>query len=286
MTGEPVPRERRITARDNLRLFVRDWGDANSGATPLLCLPGLTRNSNDFITLARRLAPERRVICPDMRGRGQSGYAADWRSYNPGQYLDDLRHVLAALGLSQVIVVGVSLGGLLGMAIAAAFPTVLAGLVINDVGPDITPGGAGRILAYVAQDRPQPDWSAAVRHLKDRFRNLSLETEEDWLSFTRGTFREDPDGRLHFDWDTSIIRPLVEPEEPPPDLWNLWRAVRAIPVLAIRGGASDILSETSFARMKEEKPDLLQVTLPGIGHCPTLNEPPVRKAIDDFLRAL
>jgi pimeloyl-ACP methyl ester carboxylesterase len=117
------------------------------------------------------------------------------------------------------------------------------------------------------------------------FSKLSLTTDEDWLSFARGTFREGKDGRLHFDWDVNLVRPLLQPPEPLPDLWRFWHAVRQIPTLAIRGGASDILSEATFARMKADKPDLRQVTVPGIGHAPTLDEPLAREAIDDFLNA-
>jgi pimeloyl-ACP methyl ester carboxylesterase len=277
-------RERWITAADNLRLFFRDFGDEDGGATPLLCIPGLTRNSHDFLDIGKRLAPARRVVCPDLRGRGRSQYARDWRSYDAGIYIDDLRHLLAALGIGKVVIVGTSMGGLLGLAMAAAIPTQIAGLIINDVGPDITPSGASRILEYIGRDRPQPDWAAAVQHLREMFPMLSLKTDEDWLAFARGTFREDPDGYLHFDWDVTLARPVVSPPEPLPDLWRFWRAAGNIPTLAIRGGASDILSETTFARMKAEMPSLRQLTLPDIGHAPTLDEPACREAIDEFLR--
>jgi pimeloyl-ACP methyl ester carboxylesterase len=281
----PAVRERRLTVSDGVSLFVCDWGDPDDRQIPLLCLPGLTRNSQDFSTLARRLAP-RRLICPDMRGRGRSDYAKDWRTYNPAAYLDDIRQLLAAFGVHRVVVVGVSLGGLLGMAIAAAYPTVLAGLIIDDVGPDIGTRGAGRILDYISRDRPQADWPAAVAHLRAALPNLTMADDEEWLTFTKATFRERDHGKLHFDWDINLARPIAEPPEPTPDLWLLWRAVRNVPVLAIRGAASDILSAETFARMQAEKPDMIPVTVPGTGHCPTLNEPPVRKAIDDFLSTL
>jgi pimeloyl-ACP methyl ester carboxylesterase len=281
----PAARERFFTSADNLRLFFRDWGDEDSARTPVLCLPGLTRNSRDFLTVAARLASTRRVICPDLRGRGRSERTANWRSYDGTVYLQDIAHLLAVLGLGRVVVIGTSMGGLLGMAMAAAMPTLLAGLVINDVGPDIAPSGAGRILAYIGRDRPQPDWAAAIQHLQPIFAKLSLTTDEDWQSFARGTFREGADGQLHFDWDVNLARLLLRPAEPLPDLWRFWQAVRQIPTLAIRGGASDILSEATFARMKADKPDLRQVTVPGIGHAPTLDEPLAREAIDDFLNA-
>lgn len=283
MSRQAVARERYVTSSDNLRLFFRDWGDENSPTTPVLCLPGLTRNSSDFATIARHLSP-RRVICPDFRGRGRSAYAADWRSYEATTYIDDIRHLLAALGLARVVVVGTSLGGLLGMGMAAAFPTALACLIVNDVGPGIETAGTNRILKYISEDRPMDDWPAAVAHLKKMFPNLSLAVDDDWLAFARGTFREGADKKLHFDWDVRLVRPLLEPAEPPPDLWALWRACRKVPALAIRGGVSDILSEATFQRMKAEKPDLVQVTIPNVGHCPTLNEPAAVKAIDDFLK--
>ncbi|MGQ0662010.1 MAG: alpha/beta fold hydrolase [Pseudomonadota bacterium] len=280
------PRERHTTAGDGVRLFVRDWGDPASAAIPLLCLPGLTRNGKDFEPLARRQASSRRVLCPDLRGRGRSAYAPDWRSYEPRTYVDDLRHILAALGLGRVVVIGTSMGGLLGMAFMAAMPTVLAGLVLNDVGPEIGKQGGERILAYIAADRPQPDWPSAVAELRQRLPKLSLKTDEDWLTFAKATFKEGADSRLHFDWDTRLAWPILRRTGVEPDLWPLWRALRRTPVLAIRGAESDVLSAATFARMKSEKPNLVQLTLPAIGHAPTLDEPLAREAIDDFLHRL
>ena len=280
--SSPAPRERVYTAADNLRLFFRDWGDELAPATPVLCLPGLTRNSSDFATLARRLGP-RRVICPDLRGRGRSAYAPDWRSYDPAIYVDDIRHLLALLGVGRVIVIGTSMGGLLGLALAVALPTSLAGLVLNDIGPEIGTAGAARVLDYISKDRPMADWPHAVAHLKEILPHLSLVADEDWLDFARGTFREDPDGQLHFDWDINLAKPLLNPPEPLPDLWALWQAAHPMPVLAIRGGVSDILSAETLVRMKATKPDLHQVIIPGVGHAPVLNEPLAVKAIDDFL---
>lgn len=290
MSGN-APCERRYTAQDGLQLFFNDWGEPDWPATPVLCLPGLTRNSRDFAGLARRLSHPaqprpRRVIAPDLRGRGRSAYDPDWRNYNARTYLDDIRHLLTLLGIERVIVVGVSMGGLLGMAMATAMPTVLAGLVINDIGPAIDSGGSGRILNYVSADRPQPDWPSAAQHLRKMLPTLSLRGEDEWLEFARATFREGDDGLLHFDWDTNLIRPLGREMSSGVDLWALWRAFGRKPALVIRGELSDILSEATLARMAVEKPDLRQFTLPGVGHAPTLNEPPVREVMDDFLSQL
>jgi pimeloyl-ACP methyl ester carboxylesterase len=284
-------RERRYAAQDGLQLFFRDYGDPDWPATPVLCLPGLTRNSRDFAGLAARLsepaqARPRRVVAPDLRGRGRSAYDPDWRNYNARTYLDDIRHLLTLLGIGRVIVVGISMGGLLGMAMATAMPTALAGLVIDDIGPSIESGGSGRILNYVSADRPQPDWASAAKHLREMLPTLSLRGEDEWLDFARATFREGDDGRLHFDWDTNLVRPLTGEMASGVDLWAMWRALGAKPALVIRGGVSDILSAATLARMAAEKPGLRHVTLPGVGHAPTLNEPPVREALDDFLQHL
>lgn len=288
----PLARERGFAAPDNLRLFFRDWGDPDWPAIPVLCLPGLVRNSRDFGPLARHLsdpanATPRRVIAPDMRGRGRSARDPDWRNYSARTYLEDIRHLLASLGIARVVAIGISMGGLLAIAMATAMPGALAGLVVDDAGPEIGVTGSGRILNYIATDRPQPDWPSAARHMRQLLPTLSLKTEDEWLDFARATFAEGADGRLHFDWDTNIVRPLrAEMAGETVNLWNLWRAVGKKPALVIRGGVSDILSEATLARMQAEKPDLVHFTLPGVGHAPTLNEPPVREVLDEFLRQL
>ena len=153
-------RERRIGARDGLPLYVRDYGGPPAGGATLLCLAGLTRNSKDFHTLANGAAARRRVLCPDYRGRGQSPHDPDWRNYRPETILDDIFQVLTACDAHPVVVCGVSYGGLLAMALGALVPSMLAGVILNDVGPDVDPEGSARIMTYIERDRPQPDWPA------------------------------------------------------------------------------------------------------------------------------
>lgn len=281
-----APRERFVSARDGLSLYFQDWGAPDRRSLPLLCLPGLTRSSKDFAATARRQCAHRRVICPDLRGRGRSGYAADWRSYEPRTYIDDIRNLLAALGIERFAVLGTSLGGLLGMALATAMPTGLTALIVNDVGPHVEAAGIARIMTYVGVDQPEPDWAAAIQAVRKRFKTMSFTTEAQWLEFARATYREGPDGRLHFAWDVAIAKPLLHPQEPPADLWPLWRAVGPRPALAIRGGVSDILSVSTLERMRVEKPDLRHITVPDVGHVPSLAEPGVAEAIDEFLSPL
>jgi pimeloyl-ACP methyl ester carboxylesterase len=276
--------ERHYTSSDGLKLFYRAYEPARQIGLPILCLPGLTRHSGDFVRVAERLMTTgRRVICPDFRGRGRSQYA-DWRTYDPAYYFDDLRALVAIEGMHRFVAFGTSMGGLVGMALGAVMPAAIAGLVVNDVGPDLSPDGQKRILDYISVDRPQPDWPSAAVHLRKLLPNLSVTDEAGWIRVARNTYREGSDGLLHFDWDIDLHKAVRRGVDPDLDLWALWRSVAGLPILAVRGGASDVLSAATFARMKQTKPDLVQVELPGVGHTPSLEEPASVEAIDEFLR--
>jgi len=279
-------RERYFTAQDGLRLYYRDYGPHQGGRTTVLCLAGLTRNSRDFHDLAVRLSASRRVLAPDYRGRGRSDYDPDWRHYEARTYVDDARHLLAATNTDGAVIVGISLGGLVAMGLAVAAPSAVRAAVLDDIGPALETSGLGRILEYIRSPPPQPDWDHAVREMRRCFPTLSIKTDAGWLKFARGTYREGRDGRLYPDWDPDILKPFSNPDAVPGDLWALYRAMARIPVVAVRGGASDVLSEATFRRMKAEKPDLVQVTVPGVGHAPTLTEPAVSEALDAFFARL
>ncbi len=277
-------REKRLAAQDGLSLYYRDYGDPLSPRLPLICLTGLTRNSADFADLADRHADERRMLCLDYRGRGRSAYDSDWRNYDPRIYVSDIAHLLAANDVQRAVVVGTSMGGVLTMALAVMKPTALAAAVLNDIGPDVIPGGLTRIMAYIGTDHPQPDWPSAVRYLQKLLPTLSIRTDEGWLKMAKGTFRAGEDGLLHFDWDVKLAKPLLAQSGNVPDLWPFFSALRRIPTLALRGAISDVLSPETFERMARVKPDLERVTVPNSGHAPTLNEPEAAAAIDAFIR--
>jgi len=279
-------RERSFSTRDGLRLYFRDYGDPLSPGTPLLCLGGLTRNSKDFHHLARRLSARRRVICPDYRGRGRSPYDPDWRNYAPPRLLNDAIQLIAATNLHRAVVCGVSFGGYLAMAMGVAAPIALAGVILDDVGPEIDPAIGRQILDYISTDRPQPDWDTAVAALKTRFPNLLWRDDGVWRRLAEGSYREAEDGRLHFGWVPGIARPLQRMGTRPADYWPLYRSLRHVPVLAIRGDLSEVLAPATLARMAVEKPDLVQLTLPDVGHAPMLDEPESEQAIDDFLAGI
>jgi pimeloyl-ACP methyl ester carboxylesterase len=277
-------RERRLRGQDGLALYYRDYGDPLSPRPPLLCLTGLTRNSADFADLAERHAGERRVLCLDYRGRGRSAYDSDWRNYDPRVYVSDIAHLIAANDLHRIVAVGTSLGGVLVMALAVVKPTVLAAAVLNDIGPDVVAGGFTRILDYIGEDQPQPDWASAVRYLRELLPTLSIRSDEGWLKMARATYRQGEDGLLHFDWDVKLARPLLAQRGVVPNLWPFFRALRRVPTLALRGALSDVLSLETFERMALAKPDLERVTVPDAGHAPTFNEPEAAAAIDAFIR--
>ena len=250
----------------------------------MFCLGGLTRNSKDFESFAEIYAKDgRRVVCPDYRGRGRSDYDPDWRNYDPRAYIRDIQDLLTALNLDHVVVVGTSLGGILGMGMAAAMPTALSALVMNDVGPEVETGGLNFIIDYIKEDRPHDDWDAAVETIKTMLPNLTFQDDGIWLKMAQNTFQEKADGKLYFDWDVDIAKPLLEPSYAIPDMWSLFRALKQVPTLVLRGAESDILSPDCFARMQEVKPDLVAVEIPRAGHVPTMAEPESRAALDDFL---
>jgi pimeloyl-ACP methyl ester carboxylesterase len=281
-SGPPYS-ERHLSAQDGLQLYYRDYGDRLSPRLPLLCLTGLTRNSEDFADLATHFAGTRRVICPDYRGRGRSAYDPDWRNYDPMVYLGDIGHILMANDIHRVIVIGTSLGGLLAMGLAVMRPTSIAAAVINDIGPDVDPTGLARIIDFIGIDRPQPDWPSAVAMLRKALPRLAIRDAQWWERFARATYREGTDGMLHFDWDVAIVEKLKRSDGAIQDLWPLFRALRDIPTLAVRGGISDVLTEAGLQRMIDAKPDLVAVTVPGIGHTPTLDEPEIKGVLDDFI---
>lgn len=280
-------RERHFAAQDGLRLYYRDYGDPLSRRKTILCLSGLTRNSKDFHLLASRLSARYRVICLDYRGRGRSAYDPDWRNYMPAVYISDIRHLLAVAGVRNMVVVGTSLGGLLAMSLGVVAPGSLKGVVLNDVGPDVCQVGLDRIIEYIRMDRPHRDWESAAQHLRQHLPWLSsINGQEAFVTLARNSFRQGEDGMLRYDWDVELARPLERHRGPLPDLWPLYRSLRRVPTLAIRGALSDVLTAEAFDRMAAEKSDLARVTIDNVGHAPTLLEPKASQAIDGFLSEL
>lgn len=271
---------------DGLRLFYRDYAPEQPGAA-VLCLPGLTRNSRDFDDLARYLSTTRRVLTPDLRGRGHSDHDPEWRNYNPAIYSGDVWTLLDSLGIGSVIVIGTSLGGIIAMVMAMQNPMRIRGVIMNDVGPEVAPEGLERIRKYTGLLPPVRSWEEAVAQTRDIYGAwLPGLTDDDWRKMARRAYREGKDGVPQLDIDPNIGRAIREAGAPGGDLWGAFDALRGIPTLVLRGELSDILSANTLQRMQERNPDLVAITVSKRGHVPLLNEPECIAAIDRFIGGL
>lgn len=280
-------REVYYPSADGLRLYARVYEQAGIGASTVLCLPGLTRNSRDFEALAPHLARRYRVLCPDLRGRGYSQRDPSYRSYQPAAYLADILALLETLSVPRVAIIGTSLGGLLALMLASSGQDLVAGIVLNDIGPEIDPAGLARIRGYVGQLPAVRTWAEAVAQLQEVYSHEWPDLDPAaWLRLARRSYREDASGKPVLDCDPGVGDALRSAPAQPPDLWPLWAALGPVPALAIRGELSDILSTATFERMQYEKGDLVRQTVARRGHVPLLDEPDCLPAIDAFLARL
>lgn len=274
------------TSSDGLTLHYRNYpGPEGSTALPVLCMHGLTRNARDFASLAEDLSAKRRVIVTEMRGRGQSDYAKVSDTYTPVTYVADVEKLLAELGIARFIVIGTSMGGLMTMLMAAAAPGRMAAVVMNDIGPEVETSGLSRISGYVGQGRSYPTWVHAARGLADAHGSAFPDFDLDqWLEMAKRTMVVTQNGRISFDYDMAIAEPFAKPgNAAPPDLWPAFEALRDVPMLLVRGGLSDLLSEETVRQMGLRNPAMTSITVPRVGHAPTLDEPEVRAAIHALL---
>lgn len=265
-----------VSAADGLRLYARDYGPEIGDALPVVCLPGLARTSEDFHELAVALSGDearpRRVLALDYRGRGRSDWDRNWRNYDVRIELNDTMQVLTAAGIDKAVFVGTSRGGLIIMALSAIQPTLLAGAVLNDVGPAIEGQGLARIRSYVGKLPPPRTIKEAaqmLRHMSDA--QFPAFGDEQWEKLARGTWREE-NGGLVLNYDPNLMKTLeaIDLENPLPVLWPLFGGLAPFPVLAIRGGNSDLLSADTLRLMQEKHPRLKAVTVPGQGHAPII----------------
>ncbi len=279
-----------ISAPDGLRLHVRAYGESPPGRLPIICLPGLARTETDFETLARRFATDpkrpRQVLALDYRGRGRSEYDPNWQNYTPQVELADLLAVATALDIERAIFVGTSRGGILTMLLAAARPTLIAGAVLNDIGPVIEPKGLMRIKGYVGKV-PRPtshaDGVVVLRRLfSAQFPNL---TDEQWMAWSKRSW-ELREKALVACYDAKLANTLkaISADTIPPPLWAQFDALAAMPVMVIRGMLSDILSRETLEAMRARRGDLDIVEITDQGHAPLLDDEPTLQRIADFVK--
>jgi pimeloyl-ACP methyl ester carboxylesterase len=268
---------------DGLRLYYRSYPASQPGRLPVLCLPGLTRNNRDFAALAEHLSARHEVLAADLRGRGLSAWDSDSSHYQLSTYVEDVWSLLDWRGVNRVLVVGTSLGALLGMVLATR-PERIAGLVLNDAGPELDLVGLQRIAGYAGKLPPVATWAEAAAQTKSVNQAAMPDlTDAQWLDYARRGYRENAAGVPAPDMDPQIAAGFKKPPTGPLQMWPLYAQIKAVPMLVIRGALSDLLSAATVERMAREKPDLEQLTVANRGHVPLLDEPECRTAIDAFL---
>jgi pimeloyl-ACP methyl ester carboxylesterase len=275
----------RFSARDGLSMSAMEWpGDPSR--TPVFGLHGLARSALDFRSLAERLAGRRRVLSVDLIGHGESERAPDAARYSIATALRDVFDAMAALHAPRAVVVGTSFGGLLGLLMSVVRPGALRGLVLNDIGPQIEPGGLGPVQSFVVTDPACATLEDAVVHLKNVLPPLRLEGDAAWRRFAAATYAQGEDGHWHPRWDTRIAGQIEAESAILPPLWPLYGALRDRPAMLVWGEESQLLSRETMRRMRREKPDLAFVSVAGSGHAPSLAEPEVAPVLDAFLDAI
>lgn len=276
------------TSKDGLKLYARDYGSRIAEKTPVVCLAGLTRNSKDFHELATGLSVERRVLCLDYRGRGRSDYDAVYGNYSPLVEVADTFDVMAACGIDHAVIIGTSRGGILAMIMAVLRPSMLRGVVLNDIGAEIAIEGVLRISGYVGNMPVPRDWDEAVtllqKVMKGHFPNL---TDGEWMTFAKKTFRDD-NGRPASDYDANLSHSLPKiisgNDAELPDMWPQFKALANIPTLLIRGENSDLLTAKTLKEMQKAHKKMVSVTLKDRGHTPFLTEPLALEEIEKLLK--
>jgi pimeloyl-ACP methyl ester carboxylesterase len=281
-----TPADYWFDSADGLRLYSRVYAGPAAEAPVLLCLHGLMRNGRDFTDLAPRFAARFRVIVPDVRGRGLSARDPDSNNYQIPVYLKDTALLLAGLGAMRVSVIGTSMGGLMAMSLAVLRPGLVERMVLNDVGPEVDPVGLERIRTYAGRSPPVNSWREAIAQVRSIYGAAWPDlSDERWEEIARRSYRADARGIPQADADSLIGEMARRSPAVAPDLWPLWRLLGRVPVLAIRGAHSDILSAATLTRMQREKPDLRVLTVSNRGHAPLLDEPECLTVLDEFLAA-
>jgi pimeloyl-ACP methyl ester carboxylesterase len=268
---------KRFVAPDGIGLA---WEEEGAGV-PLLCLPGLTRDNADFDDLAAALGGRHRLIRLTFRGRGQSDRDPEFLNYNPGREAEDVVAFLDHLGLDRVVVVGTSRGGLVALVLAAIAKARLAGVLLNDIGPEVAPEGLAVIMTYLGiapKAQTFPEVTAALKaRMAPGFPNLA---DARWEVLARRWFTA-PGGGVGLTYDARL-RDAVEAvsAQPAADLWPLFDLLDGVPLAVVRGANSDLLSAGTVARMRERRPDLIVAEIPDRGHVPFLDEPEALAALE------
>ena len=274
------PRRGEVRYLLNGAFYTLAWGETgNPAAPPVVCVHDLTRTGRDFDALADALADRFRVVCPDLPGRGRSQWLGEPSLYEPASYVQALSHLLGVLE-RPVAWVGTGLGGILGMVVASSVGQPITRLVLNDAGPFIPSNGLARVRELLRQPTVFPDMPTLERRLRALHGMAGRLTDTQWAHLARYSARLLPDGRVAFHYDPALVKPIIE--TPPHDqhLWAFWDRIR-VPVLVLRGEASDLLDPITLARM--EQAGASSLTVPDTGHAPALMDAATIGAVRRFL---
>ncbi|NNG23533.1 alpha/beta fold hydrolase [Telluria aromaticivorans] len=277
------------SSSDGLALYARDYPAAGGPARlPVICIHGLTRNSADFDELAPELAAiGRRVIAVDVRGRGNSARDPNPDNYNPGVYAGDIVKLMDDLGIARAVFVGTSMGGLITMTLAARHLDLIAGAIINDIGPVMSLRGLARIAGYAGRCGTLASWDEAAAYLRDiNACAFPANSDEEWGKWARRAFEQKDDGQLALRYDPNIATAIQTGKLRPTSLaarMAFRRLARRRPTLLVRGALSDLVEPEQASWMRKAAPELQYAEVPDVGHAPMLTEPAALDAIRQFL---
>jgi pimeloyl-ACP methyl ester carboxylesterase len=264
------------------RIAYLEWGSRDHPRV-LVCVHGLTRSARDFDALARALSDRYRVICPDLPGRGDADWLRDPMEYQLPVYIGDLVTLIARLDVDAVHWVGTSLGGLIGMTLAALPESPVKKLVLNDVGAVLAASSLQRIGAYLQQRPMLPTLEAAEAYVRTVYAPFGPHSDDEWRMLTESVVRRGSDGTFRLHYDPALAVPFTA-KQPYADveLWNVYDAIRC-PTLVLRGEHSDLLTRATAQAMSARGPRARVVEIANVGHAPTLMHEPQIRVVREFL---
>lgn len=264
------------------RLHYAEWG--SPGDPTVMCVHGLSQNARSFDALAGKLESTHRVACLDVVGRGQSGWLDDPAGYGYPQYIADANTLIARLGVDRIDWVGTSMGGLIGMMIAAMANSPIRRLVINDIGPFVPKAALQRIGAYMTKDNRFADMAAFEAYLRDVYAPFGPLSDDQWRRMARFGARQNDDGTISPSYDPAITDAFRHGPMSDVELWPVWDTI-SCPTLVLRGEHSDVLLADTASQMSQRGPKAAVVEFTGVGHAPALQDDDQIAVIRDFLSA-
>ncbi|MFK8010450.1 MAG: alpha/beta fold hydrolase, partial [Marinicellaceae bacterium] len=250
------------TSDDGLKLHYRDLG-VDNGQFVIVCIPGLTRNSRDFEEFATKYAQISRVICIDLRGRGLSEYDTEWKNYHPLTYAQDVWTLLDKLSINKVVIMGTSLGGLISMVMSFQQNKRIAGVIMNDIGPEIDEKGLERIKKYAGLLPPVKTWQQAAQQTQDIYGPALIGIQEDdWMVLAKRAYIENSENCPELDMDINISKAIKQVGAQKGNPWQLFESLQNTETLVLRGEISDILSDEILQKMHSRNQNLKSAIIP------------------------